>query len=262
MNNNCSPNNIYNETCLTYPSLIRVAKKLNLNVSKYNVKNRSKLIKDIKNAFKIRKDCNHNIDICILKNKYNFDKSILNSFKPLRPKGKYTWLSTIDINDVMKQYEKKYKNFIFMGAVPIDFDYIYEEFSNINLKKLSKLKKKIGFVFNTDPSYKSGEHWISMFLDLCDNTLCFFDSVGTYPPYQISNFIKRLLKQANNLNIKLNLYINGIQHQKGNNECGVYSLYFLISRLEGNKCNYIFNNKINDSDMNKYRDIFFSSLDN
>lgn len=260
MNNNCSPNNIYNQTCLTFPALIRVGKKLNLNVSKYNIKNRSKLIKDIKYAFKKRNDCNHNIDICILKNKSTFDKYILDSFKPLRPKGKNTWLSTIDINDVMKQYEKKYTNFIFMGAVPIDFDYIYDEFSNINLKQLCKLKKKIGFVFNTDPSYESGEHWISMFLDLCDNTLCFYDSVGTFPPYQISNFIKRLINQANDINIKLNLYINSIEHQTGNNECGVYSLYFLISRLEGKTCNDIFNNKINDKEMNKYRKKFFSSI--
>ena len=41
----------------------------------------------------------------------------------------------------MKQYEKKYDDFIFFGAVPIDFDDVISEMANINLKKLSNKKK-------------------------------------------------------------------------------------------------------------------------
>ena len=35
-------------------------------------------------------------------------------------KNKYTWLSTTDINAVMKQYERMYDNFAFFGPVPVD----------------------------------------------------------------------------------------------------------------------------------------------
>jgi hypothetical protein len=37
--------------------------------------------------------------------------------------------------------------------------------------------RKIGIVFNTDPHYKSGQHWISLYVDLYDDS-CFFGGKG------------------------------------------------------------------------------------
>ncbi len=261
-NKNCSPSNTYDGTCLNFKALQRIATKLNndkkfsgnkIILKNYNSKNKKKLIQEIRRKM----SCNSKIDTCVLKNKNKFNKTIIESFKPIKPKGKYEWLSTLDINDVMTQYEKKFNDFIFMGAVPIDFDAIYEEIANINLKELSKLKKKIGFVFNTDPSTEGGEHWVSMMLDLNDNTLCFFDSVSDEPPKQVQKLIKRLVKQAKDINKDLTVIVNTVAHQFGNAECGIFSVYFLISRLEGKKCKEIFNKKIHDAEMNKYRDVFF-----
>lgn len=261
-NKNCSPENIYDGTCLNFKSLQRVASKLNNNqkfgskkiqISKYNSNTKKKLIEEIRRKL----SCHSEIDLCVLKNNKLFNKTIIESFKPIRPKGKHEWLSTIDINDVMKQYEKKYKNFMFMGAVPIDFYELYYEFANMNIKALSKLKKKIGFVFNTDPSYKDGEHWIAMILDLNDKTLCFFDSANSEPPIQVKKFMKDLVEKGKKAGIELNVIINTIEHQMGDSECGVYSLYFLISRLEGKTCKEVFNHKIHDKEMNTFRDIFF-----
>jgi len=262
-NKNCSPENTYDGTCLNFKSLQRVATKLNNNerfgskkiqISKYNSNTKKKLIEEIRRKL----SCHSEIDLCVLKNNKLFNKSIVESFKPIRPKGKSDWLSTIDINDVMKQYERKFKDFMFMGAVPIDFYELYDEFANMNIKALSKLKKKIGFVFNTDPSTEDGEHWISLMLDLNDNTLCFFDSAGASSvPKEVQNFIKDLVKKAKKVGIELNVIINTVAHQFGDNECGVYSLYFLISRLEGKTCKEIFDHKIHDKEMNTFRDIFF-----
>ena len=58
-------------------------------------------------------------------------------------------------------------------SVPIDFDYkdslgrcVSEELCNINFIKLIKKGIKfIGIVFNLDPHYKPGIHWVSMFID-------------------------------------------------------------------------------------------------
>ena len=85
----------------------------------------------------------------------------------------------------MEQYMLKYPNFIFYGPVPLDFADFYTELSNINLKTLSKNKKKIGIIFNLDYSYQSGSHWVSFFLDLENKTLCFFDSTGDKPAKEI-----------------------------------------------------------------------------
>ena len=35
-----------------------------------------------------------------------------NIFRPEGPQGKFEWLSTIDINQVLKQYEEKYEDFL------------------------------------------------------------------------------------------------------------------------------------------------------
>src|SRR5690606_33822133 len=44
-----------------------------------------------------------------------------NTFRPSGPQGKFEWLNTININESMKQYEEKYADFKWLGAVPIDF---------------------------------------------------------------------------------------------------------------------------------------------
>ena len=48
------------------------------------------------------------------------------SFRPDMPNtwssNPNTWLSTIDINKVMEQYEEAYPKFQYLGANPIDFD--------------------------------------------------------------------------------------------------------------------------------------------
>ena len=114
-------------------------------------------------------------------------------FKPPSPKGKYDWLSSIDIADVMEQYEKKYPDFIFLGPVPIDFDEILTEVGQMNLKTLANKKKRIGIVFNTDPHDMPGEHWISMFIDLNDKTICFFDSTGAVSYTHLTLPTKRIV---------------------------------------------------------------------
>ena len=49
-----------------------------------------------------------------------------NDFKPTKPhewnNNKYTWLNTLDIQNVLEQYEENDPSFFFVGAVPIDFD--------------------------------------------------------------------------------------------------------------------------------------------
>ena len=50
------------------------------------------------------------------------DDILKNTFRPNGPKKQFEWLSTKDIEDVMKQYEYKHKDFKFLGAMPSDFD--------------------------------------------------------------------------------------------------------------------------------------------
>ena len=96
-------------------------------------------------------------------------------FRPDGPNGRFEWLSTLDINKVLKQYEDKYSDFEFMGAVPIDFDDIDVGIRDINYDEKFNSKHPIHFKF--DQNYPV-EHQYG-------NTEC-----GVYS----INFILRLLK--------------------------------------------------------------------
>lgn len=204
----------------------------------------------------------------------NRDKTILKEqlFAPVAPnswnKNKNEWLSSIDISMVMKQYEDTHDNFIFIGPSPIDFETkfitgqcVWNELCNINLNNLSqKGKTKIGIIFNTDPHYKPGSHWIAMFIDLNKRFIFYFDSNGDERPNEITAFIDKLCKQwkGDKLRIMDNV---GFTHQKGDSECGMYCLYFIITLLEGkHKPRYFKTTKIDDAEVEKYREIYFNKI--
>lgn len=253
MKNLCVQNNKY--SCFTLSSLKNIATKLNkklpdnkIKVKDFNKNNKKKLVNEIQKKL----NCKKHINFCILDNQNIFLDEIIQDIKPKGPVDKNTWLSSLDIKNVMNRYEKKHKDFVFMGPYPIDFATIYDEIGNINLKKIKKNHNKIGIIFNTDPSYETGEHWISLFID--DKTICFFDSAGDNPPKEVKKFINKIKKQSNN---KLKVIINKNEIQKDNASCGIYSLYHIIARLNGKSCNQIYNGGVNDNLMHKKRKEYF-----
>lgn len=201
---------------------------------------------------------------------FQHDKTLSSYYKPPKPKGQQDWLSTSDINNVLKQYEKIYPDFAFLGAVPMDFKEIIDEYKNLDLcamvngKSKSYYKRKItklGFVFNTDPSYRPGQHWIAAFLDLTAEKpyVGFWDSYGKLPPPKpVEDLMNTLVKQAKKcLGIKLTKLYNSIRHQRKNYDCGVYCLYFIHNLLRGRSFEMITETLILDDDVNQYRNVLF-----
>ena len=212
------------------------------------------------------------------------DKDILNTFRPDGPEGKFEWLNTLHINDVMSQYEDKYNDFKFFGAVPIDFDDLpFVGIREINYDDLyNSGTKKIGFVFNLDEHWQSGSHWVALFSDLDKNQIYFFDSYGLRPEKRIRKLVERISKwcysknycksECSELNLsdsymnkdyknriesKLNVEYNHNRHQYKNSECGVYSLNFILRLLNGESFKNITENGLLDDDVNKCRDVYF-----
>ena len=230
-------------------------------------------------------------------------------FAPEHPpewlKNPNEWLTDLDISNVMKQYEKTYSNFKFIGPSPIDFDSrvkrellpwadagnsndeicVWEELCHLNVAKLLKRGiTQLGMVFNLDRYDEPGSHWVSLYVSLGEhektkntktsggtsNTLIqwphdaqpdttggtkkkdaeiegpflfYFDSTGREAPAEIKTLIKRIETQCHNLHppIKIKSYNNnGKDHQKSNTECGMYSLFFIITMLT---------NKMEDKDI-------------
>lgn len=218
--------------------------------------------------------CNN--EQCWLKQSFvqnNLDNDLISyTFAPSSPsswkKNRNEWLSSVDIEKVMKQYEKKYICFDFIGPSPIDFDShvyknecVWKELCEFNLSYyLSKGKNKIGIIFNTDPHYKDGSHWISLFINIRKGFIFYFDSNGNPVPKEIKALVDRIIEQGKLLNINLTFDQNyPTEHQYGNTECGMYSLYFIIQMLKDNHdINYFKNHRIKDEDMEELRGTYFN----
>jgi hypothetical protein len=275
---NCSPKpkgELNHFTCYTNKDLIYLRdhwnarhpdSKINSNSPKEIHNKLTEYLKDI---------CNN--EACWLKQKTIFghlESELSDSFAPESPdewkKNPNEWLSSTDIIKVMKQYEKAYKCFDFIGPTPINFntrklygECVWEELCNFNLEKLIKKGiTKIGVIFNTDPDYKPGQHWISMFINIKKKTIFFFDSTGDPAPKEVKELIKKIIEQGNNLPkpIKFKVDSNeGVEHQYGNTECGIYSIFFIVHMLEDKLTeHYLKTHILKDEYIEKFRHIYFN----
>jgi hypothetical protein len=273
----CSPSSTPNKygsntSCFSRDALIRIVDAINKKYPNksisYTKLSPDKFLWDSIN-YTLSDVCKNNEQCWLEQNVINNNNSLKSYlekyYKPKKPEGKYAWLSTTDINSVLKQFEDKFKEFKFMGAVPIDFDEFFIEYQKLDICSLkSRGITKIGCVFNLDKHNERGSHWVSLFANIDtskdgDPFIGYFDSVGTCPPpKEIQTLMYRLAKQINDcLNIKIKLKCNSFQHQKSSSECGVYSIYFIFKCLENESFEGITTNKISDEKINKMRDFFF-----
>ena len=200
------------------------------------------------------------------------EKELLESFSPESPeKWKMKpneWLSSIDIIKVMNQYEKTYSCFDFIGPSPIDFDKkllysecVWEELCKFSVNdQIKRGKFKIGFVFNTDTHDKSGEHWISMFINIKKAQIHFFDSVGETATKEVKVFVDRVIKQGKELGIHFKYDENHpVEHQYGDTECGIYSIFFIVHMLQDKITeHYLKTHVLKDKFMSEFRDKYFN----
>jgi hypothetical protein len=177
------------------------------------------------------------------------------------------WLDSNNIRDVMKQYEEARPDFKFLGPYPIDFasqdpntpvkgECLIDEMCELNLKKEQQNgKNSIGIVYNLDPHYKNGSHWVANYIDIPNKRCYYFDSYGMKPPKQIYKFMQWLTLQEP----KMNLGWNGRRFQHQNSECGMYSMYFIDRMLAGDPFLKFCRRAPPDRIMLDFRDWMFST---
>lgn len=292
INEKCAPNIDYEKngnTCLDDEIVIKI-------IDGYNEKNPNKQIEytnkedSLHKLKRIQKEKNKcSTDTCLV-NKFIESKiavKVLGKyFRPKGPAGSKKWLSTDNIDDVLRQYGEIYKSFYYLGTVPLDF-YKIERlgFHTLDLESLYKRgKTKVAMVINLDRDGQPGSHWVALFCDMKRRRIYFFDSVGKDPEDDIRLFINALLKflymKKFNEELSINYVINhkddpndrvirniqenfeirynNIQHQFKNSECGVYSINFILRLLKGESFDSIVNNVTRDDEMKKCRDVYFN----
>ncbi len=263
----CAPGRGKDGICYSYNSLVKIANLINSNSPssqpQIKGKNKRELYDQIHSRLKT--SCG-NKDWCWLeKFRSQLGKEELNdTFRAPKPqkwyKNKYTWLTTTDINHVMKQYEKKYEDFLFLGVVPVDCPIDYRcELTNISLPALYKKGiRKIGIIYNLDKHNQPGSHWVSLFVNLNTSTISYYDSYGELPPKLIKQFMFLLYEQLLEMNTIPSMERNATRNQFGHSECGMFSMMFLIQAAAGRNTSEIVNDDImGDEFVNNLRDYLY-----
>lgn len=179
------------------------------------------------------------------------------------------WLDNYNILHVMKQYEVAYPWFHFLGVFPIDFSApdpyrkndsvqcLNQELCELSLEKeWKKGIRGIGMVFNLDPHYKGGSHWVGLYINLTSlekPIVGFFDSYGYKAPPMIARFMRSLQLQAK----ECVLGYNARRFQYGGSECGMFSIYFLICMIHGIPFEEFCKDALHDRSMLELRGVLF-----
>ena len=141
-----------------------------------------------------------------------------------------------------------------------------KSYCNINIPSIIKIGvKQLGIVFNLDKHYQSGSHWVSIYIGLnpkSANYGCYyFDSNGIGPTTEINTLFNNISSQMKlydpKNHQKFHVTHNTIQKQFKNTECGMFSIYFILSCLQKKSFKSITENSIYDDDVFKLRSVLF-----
>jgi len=221
--------------------------------------------------------CQQGEEHCLL-DKAPLDDAVKKSLRkeylrPQRPKAwdadPDMWLDNYNIMHVMKQYEEANPWFTFLGVFPIDFSApdpyakekkcLHKEICDLNLIHEYNINKKrgIGMIFNLDPHYKGGSHWVGLYINITNIKKPFVDYFDSYG-YDTPPLIARLMRSFK-LQIKpCQLGRNARRFQYGDSECGMFSMYFIICMMRGISFKDFCKDSVSDDFMLQLRKILFS----
>lgn len=273
----CAPSKMFeNGSCIPLKLLVEMANAYNLEYPNNKIKLNSTIETLNPNAYKkyLVKQFKNRLDKvcdnqrCWVKQKFikRMKEKMMgelqkDTFRPEGPEGKFTWLNTNNIDQVMHQYETKYPDFKFLGAVPIDFDDLpVYGIKNLDFKKLmAEGKNRLGIIFNTDEHFKSGQHWISLFANLKTGEVYYSDSYGVEPEERIRTFMKRIARFIrDDLGIKPTVDYNKLRHQYKSSDCGNYSINFILRLLRGDSFTELTTKRLSDEKVNECRQFYFT----
>ena len=179
------------------------------------------------------------------------------------------WLDNYNIAGCMRQYETATPWFRFLGVFPIDFSApnpythgapkcLHADLCSLHLPtEYQKGRRGLGAIFNLDPHYKGGSHWVGLYIDLHDikkPRISYFDSYG----YQTPAMIARLMRSFTLQIPGCELAFNARRFQFGDSECGMFSLYFLICMIHGIPFRTFCKDSVKDGFMLELRKVLFS----
>lgn len=277
----CNPGNYdaKNNTCFTSKQLIEMTGAYNRHITKKNIGGDEKGEKAY-NYIKIKSDVKYllkellkrfedicgNDEYCLTKQEFmnevvkEMRDEIKNeTFRTKGPEDSTDWLSNSDIEAMMKPYEKIFKEYEFLGAIPLNCDEISKcVLYNFNFNKaLKNGKTKFGAIFNHDRYGQPGSHWVSLYMDYDKGIANFYDSAGAPPIENIHNLINQFKEFCKKHNKKCEYRENKKRYQLDKSECGVYSCNAQVRELNNESFDDIVKNSLDFKQINSCRNIYF-----
>lgn len=204
-------------------------------------------------------------------NSSNVSRLLRVSIKPEGDVEGNTWVDSSQIVRVLNSWRiyinPKINNFYPMGFATLDFMTCSNSFNNRvkNLTLTKLIKKKYltaAAIINTDNCNGGGEHWFPIFIDLRKDVISleYYNSVKKKMPNQICEYFNNLrnsyIQSGGTRKVKICSMLSD-EHQNKNSECGIYSLFYIYSRLEGISGEEIVSYSLPDDHVHKLRKVLF-----
>lgn len=239
----------------------------------------------------MRRRCGDNPHCWVERAGLPHEPAVTKWLKPSKPPGhtwrefENAWLTTRQIDEILRRYEPIYPKFAFLGVHPVDFQEYGADgrcvggtarAQHVDLcrfdvaKLLAKGKTSFALVANTDASGQPGEHWVAVWCGMDSAApnygVYFYDSNGSYTrreiPRRIRSFMKSVKEQMRGLPGHAGFpdeMHNEREQQKRDGQCGMYAACFVVAMLTGHDFReYMKERGINDKLMTHLRRAFFA----
>ncbi len=267
----CAPGRMYQNTCFTKDELICILNALYelFSIKKDTNKQTIELENELQLWDKIRGIMFNLVDIDT-DNAWIYNPEIQKKIEDVCPKLYETiryfalrpvfsgnssgWLNDYDINLIMSQYEIYIPTLFFEGAYPCDI----VENTCVTSKcqrpqaKAFKENKSWGMILNTGTYRSGGSHWTSAYQQNEESPLEYFDSQSN------GKIAPSLKKTIDWLSGGKKVKVSTKYHQTDDYNCGVFSVFFLLSRAIGIPFEEFESNKISFEDIQVFRNIIFA----
>jgi hypothetical protein len=195
------------------------------------------------------------------------ERDVEENFKPAGPRNSTKLTSNDDLDAVMAQWAKiEFKSFYPYPFAMIDFAETRGSLATID--PVGVIQGEVSFngarkfdhmacIVNTDYSHGPGKHWVCVFIDARSKpwTVEYFNSAGNPPPRQITAWMEKTRKRlAEEFGVEvMTIPVTRMRHQDSRTECGLYALYYIRRRCEGDPWTVFEDELIKDEAMVKFR---------
>lgn len=185
------------------------------------------------------------------------------NFKDAGPKYTLDWFTNFNIDGFMQEAGAILTSHKSLNFAMIDFAKYGHPLATIDLAVEYTAKiRTISCIVNTDTNDGGGQHWMAVFIDMraAPWTIEFFNSSGNSPQREIIQWqleMERRAKTSPQCPGVAIVNCVGIQHQRGDTECGPYSVMYITKRLIGTPPRYFQSQRVPDDVATAFRASMF-----